>query len=150
MPVPPTKKRILLVLCGRGQRHVEPREAVTDDGALTLLAPMTPLACATLAALTPDTYEVDIWDEDLKGQIHASTPLGTYDVVGISLMFTALSYRARFLGLLFQGRGVIVVAGGPAVSVPRPGLPALLRRQSSSMRRSGPGPGFCVTSSRAP
>ena len=31
-------------------------------------------------------------------------------------MFTALSYRARFLGLLFQGRGTPVVAGGPAIS----------------------------------
>jgi len=116
MSSPSTKKRILLILCGRNQRHVGQREAVNDEGELVHLAPMTPLACATLAALTPEEYEVEIWDEELRGQIHASTPVGQYDIIGVSLMFTALAYRARFLGLLLRGQGTLVVAGGAAIS----------------------------------
>jgi radical SAM superfamily enzyme YgiQ (UPF0313 family) len=111
------KKRILLIQCGLDERY---SEAVVDgfdlEGRLVQRAPVTPLGCATLAALTPDHYEVHLWDEDLHGQIRADTPMERYDIVGISVLYSALAYQARFLGLLFQGTGATVVAGGPAIS----------------------------------
>lgn len=110
------KKRILLVLCGRDQRHVDRLESVNDAGELIPQAPMTPLACATLAAMTPEHYEVDIWDEELRGQIRPSTPLGHYDIIGVSVMFSANAYQARFLSLHLRSEQTVMVAGGPAVS----------------------------------
>jgi hypothetical protein len=50
------KKRILLILCGRDQRHLDRLESVNGEGEIIQQAPMTPLACATLAALTPEHY----------------------------------------------------------------------------------------------
>ncbi|WP_437549651.1 radical SAM protein [Sorangium sp. So ce367] len=116
MPSLSKKKRILLILCGMDERHVDRWEGVNSDGDLVACGPMTPLACATLAGLTPDHYDVEIWDEQLHGQIRMDTRIGDYDIVGVSLMFTALANQAKFLGLYFRGRGCTVVAGGPAIS----------------------------------
>ena len=113
----PPKKRILLIQCGLDRRQMFPREpridaelGFLDDG------PIAPLGCATVAALTPDTYEVDIWDEDARGQIQADTSVGDYDIIGVSLLFSALAYQARFLGLHLKKEGTVVVAGGPGIS----------------------------------
>ena len=63
------KKRILLIHCGMDKRQVGAREECFDpEQGMVARAPITPLACVTLAALTPDTYDVDIWDEDLRGR----------------------------------------------------------------------------------
>ena len=117
MHSPPKKKRILLIQCGFGRRQVvsaEPRVdaelGFVEDG------PLTPLGCATIAALTPESYEVDIWDEERRGQVQASTPLEHYDIIGISLLFSSLGYQARFLGLHLKKPGTVVVAGGPGIS----------------------------------
>ncbi|HYH95732.1 radical SAM protein [Hyalangium sp.] len=116
MPSPSMKKRILLILCGRDQRYFDRWESVNDAGEIVYLAPMAPLACATIAGLTPDHYEVEIWDEELRGQIRASTPLGKYDIIGVSLMFSASAYQARFLSLHLRQEGTVMVAGGPGIS----------------------------------
>ncbi len=111
------RPRILLVQCGPDRRHVDREtEDFDPERGLVKRATMTPLACATLAALTPDTFTVDIWDEELHGQVRADTELPDYDIVGVSVMYSALTYQARFLGGHFRDRGATVVAGGPAVS----------------------------------
>ncbi|RYZ36782.1 MAG: radical SAM protein [Myxococcaceae bacterium] len=113
----PPKPRILLVQCGPDRRHVDREtEDFDPERGLVKRATMTPLACATLAALTPDTFSVDIWDEELHGQLRVDTELADYDIVGVSVMYSALTYQARFLGGFFRDRGATVVAGGPAVS----------------------------------
>ncbi|APR88153.1 hypothetical protein A7982_13502 [Minicystis rosea] len=79
-------------------------------------APVVPIACATIAALTPDDYHVDIWDENLLGQIGRDTPLGAYDIIGLSVLFSYLGPHARELGKVLRARGLLVVAGGPGIS----------------------------------
>ncbi|WP_147447280.1 radical SAM protein [Corallococcus sp. CA054B] len=116
-PPPAPKPRILLVQCGPDRRHVDREtEDFDPERGLVKRATMTPLACATLAALTPDAFTVDIWDEELHGQLRADTELPDYDIVGVSVMYSALTYQARFLGGHFRDRGATVVAGGPAIS----------------------------------
>ena len=111
------KKRILLIHCAVDKRQVGAREECFDpEQGMVARASITPLGCVTIAALTPESYEVDIWDEDLRGQIRADTPLGHYDIVGVSLIFSALAYQARFLGMHLKKPGTVVVAGGPGIS----------------------------------
>ena len=84
---------------------------------------MTPLHLATIAALTPDEYEVDIWDEGARGEIDDSTDLGgPVDLVGIT-GYIAHIPRAIELAGVFQRRGLTVAIGGPGVS----GAPELCR-----------------------
>ncbi len=44
------------------------------------MATAPPLGMATIAALTPDDIEVDVWDEAVNGQIDTSTELKDYDL----------------------------------------------------------------------
>jgi radical SAM superfamily enzyme YgiQ (UPF0313 family) len=77
---------------------------------------MAPLHMATIAALTPDEWEVDIWDEGSKGEITESTNFSRdYDLVATTAYVTHLP-RAIDLGRLFRKRGTPVVIGGPGVS----------------------------------
>jgi radical SAM superfamily enzyme YgiQ (UPF0313 family) len=77
---------------------------------------MVPLQHATLAALTPDEFEVDIWDEGFRGEITESTNFGKhYDLVGVT-NYVAQTERAIQLAHLFRKRGSAVVIGGPGVS----------------------------------
>lgn len=77
-----------------------------------------PVSAATVAALTPDTFEVDIWDENLDGPIDASTllPRPHYDIVGISTLFERVGRRVPQLAALFRERGAYICAGGPGIS----------------------------------
>lgn len=76
-----------------------------------------PISIATLAALTPDGYDVDLWDENLKGHIDEETAFErAYDLVAISVMFSTVRDRAIALARLFRERHVLVVAGGPGLS----------------------------------
>ncbi len=74
-----------------------------------------PLGLATIAALTPDDIEVDLWDEAVNGQIEASTELKHYDLVGLTACSGYLS-RANEIGRIFRQRGVLTAIGGPGVS----------------------------------
>ncbi|MBM3242625.1 radical SAM protein [Candidatus Poribacteria bacterium] len=77
---------------------------------------ITPLALATIAALTPDDIEVDLWDERVRGWIDDSTVFEQdYDLVG----FTGYSRhlpRARQIAQIFRKRGVPVAIGGAGVT----------------------------------
>jgi len=74
-----------------------------------------PLGLATIAALTPDDIEVDLWDEAVNGQIEASTELKHYDLVGLTAYSSHLS-RANEIGRIFRQGGVLTAIGGGGVS----------------------------------
>jgi hypothetical protein len=77
---------------------------------------MAPLGLATVAALTPDDIDVDIWDEAVHGLIADDTDFGKdYDLVGVTGYINHL-LRGKRLGELFRRRGIPVAVGGPGVS----------------------------------
>jgi Radical SAM superfamily/Domain of unknown function (DUF4070)/B12 binding domain len=77
---------------------------------------MAPLGLATVAALTPDDIEVDIWDEAVHGLIADDTDFGkNYDLVGVTGYINHL-LRVKRLGELFRRRNIPVAVGGPGVS----------------------------------
>ena len=77
---------------------------------------MVPLGLATVAALTPDDYRVDIWDELIRGPIRRDTSLGRhYDLVGITSHRVTLP-RCKQLAALFHERNLPVAIGGPGVT----------------------------------
>jgi radical SAM superfamily enzyme YgiQ (UPF0313 family) len=84
--------------------------------ALKLRAVMAPVELATLAAVTPPEFEVDVWDEAVKGKITPETDLGKqYDLMGVT---GYLAHVVRMIEICheFRRRGILTVAGGPAVS----------------------------------
>ena len=77
---------------------------------------MAPLGLATVAALTPDDIEVDVWDEAVHGMISDDTDFNKdYDFVGVTGYINHL-WRARELGKIFRRRGIPIAVGGPGVS----------------------------------
>jgi radical SAM superfamily enzyme YgiQ (UPF0313 family) len=77
---------------------------------------MAPLGLATVAALTPDGIDVDIWDEAVHGMIGPDTVFQKdYDLIGVTGYINHL-WRVRELGELFRRRGIPVAVGGPGVS----------------------------------
>lgn len=83
---------------------------------LTVRSFLTPLSLATVAALTPDHVDVDIWDEAVQGLINEDTCFEKdYDLVGIT-GYGAHSGRVKNLGRIFRTRGMLVAAGGVGVS----------------------------------
>src|ERR1044071_6852716 len=81
-----------------------------ETGEITSHYSCTPLPPATLHALTPDSFEVDTWDENLDGPIGPDTqlPRERYDIVGISVMFSFVQGRVGPLAALFRSRGSFV------------------------------------------
>ena len=77
-----------------------------------------PVSIATVAALTPDSFEVDLWDENLDGLLDATSVLRRdhYDIVGISTLFEQVGRRVPVLAALFRSRGAYICAGGPGIS----------------------------------
>ncbi len=89
---------------------------VADDKQLDTKADNLPLGLATVAALTPDGINVDIWDEFVRPPIIDDTQLKKkYDLVGVTSSRVTM-LRAREIGAFFRQRGVTVVIGGPGVS----------------------------------
>lgn len=77
---------------------------------------MVPLHLATVAALTPDDFEVDIYDESVRDEITKDTDFGKeYDLVGVT-GYIAHIPREKELAAIFRNRGVPTVVGGPGVS----------------------------------
>jgi radical SAM superfamily enzyme YgiQ (UPF0313 family) len=72
------------------------------------VATMEPLGLAYVAALTPQNWEIRLWDEVVESQAPDFDP----DLVGISTL-TATAPRAYRLADAFRRRGVPVVLGGP-------------------------------------
>lgn len=77
---------------------------------------MAPLSLYTLAALTPENYNVDIWDEAIQGTITSETEFEkNYDLVGVT-GYVSHTSRMRELGDLFREKGILTACGGPDVS----------------------------------
>jgi radical SAM superfamily enzyme YgiQ (UPF0313 family) len=76
---------------------------------------MVPLHIATIAALTPDEYEVDLWDESVQGRMKEESVVKDYDLVGIT-GYTAHLPRAKEIAQLFRKAGVPVAIGGAGIS----------------------------------
>ncbi len=113
--------------------HIPPNSSTSDSRAKILLVqaldndnrmlrgfpPLcTPVSIATIAALTPDEFAVDLWDENSSGLIDEATTLPSehYDIVGISALFEHVGHRIPTLASLFRARGTYVCAGGPGIS----------------------------------
>lgn len=77
---------------------------------------MTPLHLATIAAMTPDDFDVDIYDESVLDPLDSKTDFAKkYDLVGVTGYIAHLP-RAKELGAMFRRQGLPVVVGGPGVS----------------------------------
>jgi hypothetical protein len=72
---------------------------------------MVPLALPTIAALTPDHYQIRIFDEEIEKIPFGEKP----DIVGITTL-AATAKRAFELGDFYREKGVKVVFGGPYAS----------------------------------
>lgn len=70
------------------------------------------VALPTVAALTPEEFEVTIVDENVEPVDFENS----YDIVGITGFVTQF-FRARQLASEFSRRGALVVCGGPSVSL---------------------------------
>jgi hypothetical protein len=72
---------------------------------------MIPLALPTVAALTPDHYDIHIYDEDIE-----PLPLNSHpDIVGITTLAATIT-RAYELADNYRSKGIKVVLGGPYAS----------------------------------
>jgi 3-oxoacyl-[acyl-carrier-protein] synthase III len=72
---------------------------------------MIPLALPTVARLTPDHYNISIYDEDIEPMPSGIVP----DIVGITTLAATIS-RAYELGDHYRSKGSKVVFGGPYAS----------------------------------
>ncbi len=84
-------------------------------GALSITkkkAVVPPLGLATLAAITPSHYEVEIIDEEIE-DIDFDTPC---DIVGIT-GYTLHAHRMHEIAHEFRKRGALIVGGGPYCTV---------------------------------
>jgi Radical SAM superfamily/Domain of unknown function (DUF4070) len=89
---------------------------VTGEESMGVTNNMVPVGLATVAALTPETYRVDIWDELVHGLIDEHTVFPReYDLVGIT-GYKAHLPRCREISRVFRTRGILVAVGGPGVS----------------------------------
>lgn len=108
-------KKILLI-CTDVVWDVAPYKGISKLPFVKTKAIMAPLHLATIAALTPDDIEVDLWDEAVHGQIDESTEFPKeYHLVGITGYAVHLS-RAKQVAQIFRKRGIRVAIGGVGVS----------------------------------
>jgi radical SAM superfamily enzyme YgiQ (UPF0313 family) len=115
-------KRILLISPDFNPDETRATEQSVSSAmsAITFLpskAFMVPLGLATVAALIPDDVEVDIWDEAVHGLISDNTHFKKdYDLVGVTGYLNFFG-RAKKIAQVFRKRGILVVVGGPGVSI---------------------------------
>lgn len=76
---------------------------------------LVPLHLATVAALTPDEFDVSLWDEAVMGTIDDHSDVKGFDLVGVT-GYTAHLPRAIEVARVFQKLGIPVAIGGAGVS----------------------------------
>jgi radical SAM superfamily enzyme YgiQ (UPF0313 family) len=109
--MPFTNKKYLLFLISPRQKYINypaHSELAKIFGKRRL---MIPLALPTIAALTPDRYDIRIFDEEIEDIPFDQTP----DIVGITTL-AATANRAFELGDIYRKKGTKVVFGGPYAS----------------------------------
>jgi radical SAM superfamily enzyme YgiQ (UPF0313 family) len=108
------KKRILLIM--PEWRLTTSRWSLNNHPYIKKRAFIPPISLAIIAAVTPDNFEVDIWDESVHGFIDKETRFPvSYEIVGIGGYFTHF-FRAVAIANFFKKRGVLVVVGGAGVT----------------------------------
>jgi radical SAM superfamily enzyme YgiQ (UPF0313 family) len=96
----------------RNETWVTGEDEISDR----VIQDVMPLGLATVAALTPDDFNVDIWDERIRGRINAEIQFDrNYDLVGIT-GYTVNLTRCAELSSIFRKRGIPVAIGGAGVS----------------------------------
>ncbi len=81
-----------------------------------ILNDLAPLGLATIAAMIPESYSVDIWDEVVHGRIDSQTKFKRdYDLVGIT-GYNNHYLRSVEIAKFFRSKDTLVVVGGPGVS----------------------------------
>jgi len=88
---------------------------IADERQIDVKADYFPLGLATVAALTPEGYRADIWDELVRGPVEQAALPRTYDLVGVTSHRSNLD-RAFAISDYFRAQGVPVAVGGPGVS----------------------------------
>ena len=88
---------------------------IADEDKISVKADYFPLGLATVAALTPDKFQVDIWDELVRGPVEQSRLEREYDLVGITSHSANLG-RALKIADYFRQKNRLVVVGGPGVT----------------------------------
>ena len=131
-------KRILLVAPGdEASQKIQSSFRIYQSPLIKKKAFTTPLHIATIAALTPPGFEVDIWDENVKGFIDEHRQFEkSYDLVGVT-GYGIHFQRAVGIARVFRNRGILVVAGGAGVSstpeVYRPHFDVLFLGESENL-----------------
>lgn len=109
-------KRILLVSPLRGGDLVDLDEATPAVSHDFPRALMPPVDLATIKALTPPGFHVDIWDESIRGRLTDETPLEhDYDLFGCTGYWGHIPWAQQFAHMIHK-KGKPVVIGGPGVS----------------------------------
>ena len=88
---------------------------IASEEEIDVKADYFPLGLGTVAALTPEGYHVDIWDELVRDPIEENHLKQKYDLVGVTSHSANLG-RAREIGGFFRQHGVLTVVGGPGVT----------------------------------
>ncbi len=106
-------KRILLI----NPRYEMETLRVTDEEHIDVKADNMPLGLATVSALTPSDFRVDIWDEFVLGPIENSEHIrkNRYDLVGVTSSRVSI-LRGREIASFFHQQEIPVAIGGPGVS----------------------------------
>lgn len=77
---------------------------------------MPPLELATLKAVTPSQFHVDIWDESIRGPLPENgQPGNDYDLIGVTGYNLHIPW-ALGIAEIARRRGIPAVIGGPGVS----------------------------------
>jgi radical SAM superfamily enzyme YgiQ (UPF0313 family) len=106
-------KKILLVV--PEPIRVQYYSTMAELRSLGAKAVMAPLNIATIAAVTPDDIQVDLWDELVHGRIDENTEMPDYDLVGVSSLRLTFP-RAKEIARVFRARSIPVAVGGAGVS----------------------------------
>lgn len=88
---------------------------VADEDKIGVKADYFPLGLATVAALTPSNYVVDIWDELVRGPVDRATLGKQYDLIGTTSHSANLG-RALQIAAFFRKQNKFTVVGGPGVT----------------------------------
>jgi hypothetical protein len=109
-------KSILLVSPKRGDDIVGDDGLGRFKGAKLPSALMPPVDLATIKALTPPEFHVDIWDESVGGAITDETKFSRdYDLIGVTAYYPHLTWALQLCGVA-RRRGIVAAIGGPGVS----------------------------------
>ncbi|MCX6249015.1 MAG: radical SAM protein [Bacteroidetes bacterium] len=106
-----TKKKYTLYLISPHQKYINYPAHVELARMFGKKRLMIPLALPTVAGLTPDHYDIHIFDEDIETLPVQKKP----DIVGITTLAATIS-RAYELADRYRSEGVKVVFGGPYAS----------------------------------